>query len=103
MKRSQVAIGCENGLHLRLAARLVKRARSFQSRIFLKVGQQVADARSIVMILLLCGSVGTVVDVEVSGNDEDEALAAIESVLASGEPDSSDQAPMDATGAKSVA
>ena len=68
---------------MRPATKLVERARSFKSSIFLKAGQQVADARSIMAILLLSASVGTVIHLEVCGEDEEPALAAIVSVFES--------------------
>lgn len=89
MKHSQVSIKWTEGLHLRPAARVVKRARSFQSSILLKIGQRVADAQNILAIMLLCGTFGSVVDLEVSGGDEDEALAAIVSVFESVDSDDS--------------
>jgi phosphotransferase system HPr (HPr) family protein len=90
MKRSQVAIAWREGLHLRRAAKVVDIARAFQSSVSLRIGQRVADARSIIAILLLCGTVGSVVDVEVSGADEDQALAAITSVFESTDSDVGD-------------
>ena len=81
MKRSQVSIPWREGLHARPATRLVRRALGFRSSIRLKVGQRMADARSIFAVLLLCASFGSVVEVEVSGTDEDQALAAITSVF----------------------
>jgi len=41
----------------------------------------VADARSILAILLLCAVVGTVVEFEINGEDEDAVLTAITSVF----------------------
>lgn len=66
---------------MRAASEVVKRARSFQSRILLRIGQRVADARSVLAILLLCGTMGSVIDLEVSGADEEEALSAISAVF----------------------
>lgn len=69
---------------MRPATELVKRARAFQSAISLRVNERIADARSILAVVLLCAAFGTVVDLEVSGDDEDEALAAMTAVF---EPD----------------
>jgi phosphocarrier protein HPr len=77
MKRKQVTVLWEEGLHARPAAKLVKLALSFQSTIFLNANERVADARSILGVLLLCASLGTVIDLEVSGEDEETALATI--------------------------
>ena len=83
MKQSQVCIPWKDGLHARPAARLVRRALAFQSSVSLKVGQRIADARSILAVLLLCATFGTVLDIEVSGSDEEQALAAITSLFES--------------------
>jgi len=81
MKCSQVFVPWKAGLHLRPAAKLVRLAQSFHSTIFLKCGDKLADARSIVSILLLTASMGAVVDVEVSGDDEANAATAIAQIF----------------------
>lgn len=87
MKRSKVLVQWTEGLHLRPASTLVKRALDFQSTISLKVNEQIADARSILAIIMLCASFGTVVEIEASGEDEENAMAAITAVF---EAESSD-------------
>ena len=83
MKRAKVSIPWEEGLHLRPATKLVKSALSFQSTISLKSNGRTADARSILAVLLLCATLGSVLELEASGADEDQALAAITSVFES--------------------
>ena len=92
MKRAQVSIRWSQGLHLRPAAKIVKLARSFHSSVSLKLHERVADARSILAIMLLCGTFGSVVDLEASGTDEDQAIAAIESLFESEDSDVSGMA-----------
>ena len=82
MKYSQVSIPWKEGLHLRTAAKLAKLARSFQSSVSLRYEERLADAQSILAILLLCATFGSVVTLEASGADEDQALAAITNVFA---------------------
>jgi phosphocarrier protein HPr len=81
MKKTQVIIPWKEGLHLRPASRLVRLAKASKSAIWLKVGDQVADARSILAILLLCAATGTVIDLEINGEDEDAVLTSITSVF----------------------
>jgi multiphosphoryl transfer protein len=81
MKHAQVRIPWKEGLHLRPAAWLVHLAKASKSVICLKVGAKVADARSILAILLLCAVAGMVVDVEITGEDEDGVLTSITSVF----------------------
>jgi len=87
MKHARVTVSWKHGMHLRNAARVVTRAKSFRSSIFLKVNERVTDARSIFGVLLLCATLGSVVDLEVSGDDEDAALATITSVFETADQD----------------
>ena len=66
---------------MRPASRLVQLALASKSVVCLRVGEKVADARSILAILLLCAVVGTVVEFEINGEDEDAVLTAITSVF----------------------
>lgn len=90
MKRSQVAIRWKAGLHLRAAARLVKLARTFRASVLLRANQKMADARSLLALLLLCATCGTVVDIEAAGEDEDQAITALVSALETSDPDTGD-------------
>lgn len=62
---------------MRPAAKLVTRAMAFQSTISLRLNERLADARSILAVLLLSAGFGAVMDLEVSGDDEEEALASL--------------------------
>jgi phosphocarrier protein HPr len=77
MRRAKVIVPWQEGLHARPAARLVRLARRSKSAIVLKVGSKIADARSVLALLLLSAAAGTVVDLEASGEDEDTALNSI--------------------------
>ena len=85
VKKSQVVVGWKEGLHARPCARLAEIARRFGSTIKLECNGQVANARSFLSVLLLCATMGTAVSVEVEGEDEEKALAAVEHVFAGGE------------------
>ena len=87
MKRTKLVIRWENGLHLRPASQLVRLAQTSKSFIQLTVGEKIADARSILAIMLLCAAVGTVIDLEVSGEDEDVVLDSIHQIFVAGLPD----------------
>jgi phosphocarrier protein len=83
MKRSRVVVLWKYGLHLRPAAKLVQVAKDFHSTIQLKCGGKVADLRSILSIMALCATMGTGLDVEAAGDDEQDAIQAIEQVFSS--------------------
>jgi len=78
MKRTKVIVPWREGLHLRPAARLVNLGKVFRSAICLKYGQKTADLHSIISIISLCATMGTALDVEISGDDEHEAVRAVE-------------------------
>jgi phosphotransferase system HPr (HPr) family protein len=77
MKSTKLPVRWREGLHLRHAARIVRCAQRFTSHISLRLRGDVADGRSIFHILMLCALMGSVIDVEVSGDDEQGALDAI--------------------------
>lgn len=86
MKVTRMTVKWEKGLHMRAAAKLVQLARKFQSRIVVRLGSQVADARSIMGIMILAASLGTRLDIEASGDDEHEAIQAVEDYFDSSLP-----------------
>ncbi len=90
MIKTQSVVAWKHGLHLRPASRLVARARQFQCAVRLRVGERVADARSIFQILLLSASLGTTMIVEADGEDEQEALRSVSALLATADDDPSD-------------
>ena len=85
MKRTQVQVPWKEGLHLRPATKLVRIAQAFRATVLLRCGEKLADARSILSVLLLAASMGAVVDIEVTGEDEALAAKAIELAFANDE------------------
>ena len=74
------------GLHARAAARLVRTACVFRSRISLERADRSAsaDAKSILSVLMLAASRGTELRVSAEGDDEREALEAVCSLIEDG-------------------
>ena len=83
MKCSWVVIPWREGLHLRTAVKLVQVAKMFRSTIRLKCGGKIADLRSILSVIALCATMGTKIELEASGDDEQDAAQAIEQVFLS--------------------
>lgn len=77
MKRAEITVPWPDGLHARQAGILVRTACKFGSSIRLRHREKVANARSIISLLLLCATMGTTVEVEVVGEDEESALKAV--------------------------
>lgn len=74
------------GLHARAAAQLVKLAGEFESAIVIvREDRSIrADACSIFSVLTLAASKGMTLRLEVEGEDEDEAFAAVTKLFESG-------------------
>jgi phosphocarrier protein HPr len=80
----------QRGLHARAATKLVQLAGRYPCDVTI-VGPdgEGANAKSVMGVLLLCGSMGTVVDVRATGERASEAVAAIGELIAGrfGEPE----------------
>jgi multiphosphoryl transfer protein len=84
MKQLEITINNETGLHARPAKTLVNLVKQFKSDIVIRHGEKKANAKSLISILTLGASKGSLLKIEVNGEDEDTALAQIESAILSG-------------------
>jgi len=76
------------GMHARAATKLVQTASRFHSDVQIEKDGHVANAKSVMGVLLLCGHQGSTVTISARGDDADAALAALGSLIADrfGEP-----------------
>ncbi len=72
------------GLHARAAASMVFSIGDFSSQVLVRRGEKSADARSILDLLLLGASTGSVIEVSATGEDEELAIAAITDLVIAG-------------------
>lgn len=72
------------GLHARASAALARLATSFQADLLIHHDGEVADARSIMDLLMLCAYKGSVVRIEARGADAEPAMKAICALIADG-------------------
>lgn len=77
----QITIINKLGLHARAASKLVGVASRFESRILLDREGQQADAKSIMSVLMLAASKGSVLTVTITGNDSEDALLQLETLI----------------------
>ena len=84
MIRRELAIRNRLGLHARAAARFVHTASRFRSRVTAGRDGRVMDGKSILGILLLAASQGTALEVTAEGEDEDQAMDALEALVGGG-------------------
>jgi phosphotransferase system HPr (HPr) family protein len=86
MLEKRIVIVNRLGLHARAAARLVRTASVYRSSLRLERldGSAVADAKSILSVLLLAASRGTELLLTAEGTDEAEALEAVCNLIEAG-------------------
>lgn len=70
------------GLHARAASKLVQTASSYPCEVKVRRAEQVANAKSVMGVLLLCGAKGTKVTVEADGDQAAEAVRALGKLIA---------------------
>ncbi len=72
------------GFHARPAAEFVKLAGSFQADLWLEKDGVEVNAKSIMGVLMLAAEVGSQLVIRAEGDDAEDALAALASLIGSG-------------------
>jgi phosphocarrier protein HPr len=70
------------GLHARAATKLVQLASKYPCDVEIARDDQSANGKSVMGVLLLCGSKGTVLEVRASGDQARECVQAIGALIA---------------------
>jgi phosphocarrier protein len=81
MIKASITISNKLGLHARASAKLTKLAGSFQSEVFMTRNDRRVNAKSIMGVMMLAAGIGSVVDLEVSGADEQAAMDALTALI----------------------
>lgn len=84
MPQKNLKIVNKLGLHARAASKFVAATKGFTSQVQLSFRDQKVDGKSIMSVMLLAAPVGSELLLEVNGNDEDAAFAALTEVIESG-------------------
>ncbi len=69
------------GIHARPAGSIVRTATGFKSKVELVKDGNAADAKSIMNVMMLAASKGTVISVRADGEDEEAAVDAVISLF----------------------
>jgi phosphocarrier protein HPr len=77
MIKTSITISNKLGLHARASAKLTKLAGSFQSEVFMTRNDRRVNAKSIMGVMMLAAGIGSVVELEVTGADEQAATDAL--------------------------
>ena len=81
MIQSQIQISNKLGLHARASAKLTKLAGSFKSDIHLSRNGRRVNAKSIMGIMMLAAGLGSEVELETEGEDEQQAAEQIAALV----------------------
>ncbi len=77
MIKTNISISNKLGLHARASAKLTKLASSFQSEIFMSRNGRRVNAKSIMGVMMLAAGIGSEVELETEGEDEQAAMSAL--------------------------
>lgn len=75
--KKQITIINRLGLHARATAKLTDLARNFDADIHIQKDDTVVDAKSIMGVMMLAASCGSVLTIVASGQDEAGAMSAL--------------------------
>jgi phosphocarrier protein HPr len=77
MIKTSITISNKLGLHARASAKLTKLAGSFQSEVAMSRNDRRVNAKSIMGVMMLAAGIGSIVEIEIDGPDEQAAMDAI--------------------------
>jgi phosphocarrier protein HPr len=82
MIKTNTTISNKLGLHARASAKLTKLAGSFPCEVWLSKGERRINAKSIMGVMMLAAGIGSTVELETDGAQEQEASTAILALIA---------------------
>ena len=81
MIKSSISISNKLGLHARASAKLTKLAGGFASEIHLARNGRRVNAKSIMGVMMLAAGLGSTIEIEVEGGDEQDAMTALRALI----------------------
>ena len=81
MVKTEITISNKLGLHARASAKLTKLAGSFSCDVFMSKGDRRINAKSIMGVMMLAAGMGSVVELETDGPQEQEAMDALVALI----------------------
>lgn len=81
MIKSSIIISNKLGLHARASAKLTKMAGGFKSDLYLSRNGRRVNAKSIMGVMMLAAGMGSEVEIEADGVDENEAMVALRALI----------------------
>ena len=81
MIKSSISINNKLGLHARASAKLTKLASSFKCEIHVSRNGRRVNAKSIMGVMMLAAGMGSEVEIEADGADEQQAIEALRGLI----------------------
>ena len=81
MKEAEVQIINRLGLHARAAAKFVSCTSAYSSKVRVGKDGNFVDGKSIMAVMMLAAGKGSVLDVEIEGQDEQDAMDALRELI----------------------
>ena len=81
MIKTTTTISNKLGLHARASAKLTKLAGSFPCEVWISRGERRVNAKSIMGVMMLAAGLGSTVEIETNGPDEQQAMDAIVALI----------------------
>ncbi|MGB4059570.1 MAG: HPr family phosphocarrier protein [Burkholderiaceae bacterium] len=82
MIKTTTTISNKLGLHARASAKLTKLAGSFACEVWMSRGERRINAKSIMGVMMLAAGLGSTVELETNGADEQAAMDALLALIA---------------------
>ena len=82
MIKREIKVVNKLGLHARASAKLTQAASGFKSEVWIARNGRRVNAKSIMGVMMLAAGLGSTVELETNGEDEQAAIDAIEKLFA---------------------
>ena len=81
MIKATLTISNKLGLHARASAKFTKLASSFRSEVWMTRNERRVNAKSIMGVMMLAAGLGSQIELEVDGPDEEAAMKALSDLV----------------------
>ena len=81
MPQTTITISNKLGLHARASAKLTKLAGGFPCEVWISKGERRVNAKSIMGVMMLAAGIGSSVELETIGDQEQEAMDALVALI----------------------
>lgn len=81
MIKNTITVSNKLGLHARASAKLTKLAGTYPCDVWISKGERRVNAKSIMGVMMLAAGLGSVIELETDGQQEEEAMNALTALM----------------------